>query len=71
MAYGESPFDGTLTAAIGGMIQTPSPNPYGPQLIELIRSLVQPNPLKRPAIPEILTKLQRYSSSLSFSSANV
>lgn len=59
MAYGESPFDGSHTAAVSAQLSFPANDSNPSAFQSLIRKALQPIPNARPTVTYILAELQR------------
>ncbi|KAI8922728.1 kinase-like domain-containing protein [Entophlyctis helioformis] len=64
MAFRESPFDGSLTAAVSGRISFPSSSPYGPQFRAVIEGIILNQAAARPTVPQIEQLLTRMLGSV-------
>ncbi|KAJ1345035.1 hypothetical protein BSLG_000550 [Batrachochytrium salamandrivorans] len=64
MAYGESPFDGTMTAVISCKLSFPPNDPYGPQFRTVMEGIIQSQPTARPSANQIEQLLVRFLGSL-------
>jgi hypothetical protein len=45
MAYGESPFDGSMTAAVSANVSFPTYDRYGPHFQALVQGILQVRPV--------------------------
>lgn len=68
MTYGESPFDGSMTAALSGKVTFP--DQAHSHINWLITDILKVNADLRPGITEILAKLEGMSSTRQFSPEN-
>ncbi|TPX35958.1 hypothetical protein SmJEL517_g01729 [Synchytrium microbalum] len=72
MAYRQSPFDGSMTAAVGGRVHFPSkPDPYGPGFRAFIQAVLSTEGRSRPAVGEVLRRLQAMENSLNYTPENL
>jgi len=54
MAYGQSPFDGSMTAAVGGKVIFPNKNdPYGPHFRPLLQWIIVTDRATRPTVDAV------------------
>lgn len=71
MAFKQSPFDGSLTAAISANIPFPAKDPYGKAFQNMIKAILQQNPANRPSLPQIIAMLEKISPESVFGKENV
>lgn len=65
MAYRNSPFDGSMTAAVGGQVVFPTrPDPYGPAFRNFLRQILVADPKSRLNIDQVISKVENMLSSL-------
>ncbi|KAJ3127049.1 hypothetical protein HK098_006846 [Nowakowskiella sp. JEL0407] len=70
LAYRTSPFDGSMTAAVGGKIPFPTkPDPYGKAFRTLLQMILVTDMKTRPTVEQICKKLQSVQSSLQLESS--
>ncbi|KAJ3385214.1 Serine/threonine-protein kinase 16, partial [Entophlyctis sp. JEL0112] len=63
IAYQTPPFDGTMTATVGGQLIFPSKDPYGPQFRSLLKDILVTDIQKRLFMVQILQHLESLRSS--------
>jgi hypothetical protein len=66
MAYGDSPFDGSMTAAISANVSFPQNDQYGSQFKKLLQSILQASPGNRPTLKDIEINLVKLAGSTDF-----
>ncbi|KAI8895134.1 kinase-like domain-containing protein, partial [Globomyces pollinis-pini] len=71
MAYGQSPFDGSMTAAVSCSISFPPQDNYSPHFRTLIQAILVSKPSSRPTLLQIETILGKLASSNNFQNNNV
>jgi len=59
MAFGDSPFDGSATAACSGRYRVPGHHEYSKDLIELVQLCLQVEPSNRPSVSELMSKVMQ------------
>lgn len=57
VAFGESPFDGSATAAVSGRIRVPKEHIYSNKFIELIKSCLVTEPSERPSTDQLIENI--------------
>lgn len=67
LAYGSSPFDGSMTAAISGNVTFPSNEKYGLAFQNLLKRILQTDPSLRLNLDQIEDAVQKLSSTSNFS----
>jgi hypothetical protein len=59
MAFKNSPFDGTLTAAVSGTLDFPkSAHPYPKKFLQLLSNVIKVNPQNRPLLSQVKEWIQ-------------
>ncbi|KAJ3091944.1 Serine/threonine-protein kinase 16 [Quaeritorhiza haematococci] len=72
MAYRTSPFDGSMTAAVGGKVLFPSKaDPYGPPFRAFIESILLTDPRPRPSVEQVLRKCEAMLMSITLEAGGV
>ncbi|KAJ3278924.1 Serine/threonine-protein kinase 16 [Rhizoclosmatium sp. JEL0117] len=64
LAYGCSPFDGSMTAAVGGQLTFPRSCEYGPVFQKLLRDILVTDPLLRLGMEDVLRRVEGLEGSL-------
>lgn len=62
LAFGESPFDGSATAAVSGRIRVPNQHIYSNKFIELTKSCLKAEPAERPTAQELIDSIRNIFS---------
>ena len=71
LAYGQSPFDGSATAAISGNVSFPIGDKYGPAFQTLISQILQTNSSLRLSLVQVETALSKIDSAAQFTKEDV
>ncbi len=60
MAYSVSPFDGSMTAAVGGRVSFPSGKFYGEEFEKVVGKILVTNHISRPEARVVLGWLENF-----------
>jgi serine/threonine kinase 16 len=71
MAFKQSPFDGSMTAATSANIHFPAQDPYGKAFQSVIKAILQQNPANRPALTQIIAMLEKLCPESAYGKENV
>ncbi|KAJ3054330.1 Serine/threonine-protein kinase 16 [Rhizophlyctis rosea] len=67
MAFRNSPFDGSMTAAVGGKVTFPSgPNPYGEHFKALLQWIIVADPVGRPDVLAVRQRIEALLAGIDF-----
>ena len=67
MAFRNSPFDGSMTAAVGGKVTFPSgPNPYGEHFKGLLQWIIVADPAARPDVLAVRQRIEALLAGIDF-----